>query len=70
MTTIPTINPTIKYRSIAALKKLILPDLRNQLESPTVVQDGDGEPVAVLLPWEQFCALQNAANGGDSDNKD
>lgn len=58
---IPTINPAVKYRTVSALRKLLLPDLESALTSPIVIQDGEGEPLAVLIPWQQFCELQDAA---------
>ena len=58
---VPTINPTVKYRTVATLKKLILPELRAHLEFPVVIQETDGQPVAVLVPWAEFIALQEAA---------
>lgn len=59
--TITRIDPTVKYRTVAALKRLLLPDLEAALGSPIVIQDGEGEALAVLLPMEDFLALQEAA---------
>lgn len=59
---IPPTNPTVKYRTVAALKKLLLPDLEAILGSPVVITDGEGEPVAVLVPFDAFVELQEAAN--------
>lgn len=65
--TIPTINPTVKYRTVAALKRLLLPDLEAALGSPIVIQDAQGEALAVLVPMEDFLALQDAANSANAD---
>lgn len=59
---IPPTNPTVKYRTVAALKKLLLPDLEAILGSPIVITDGEGEPVAVLVPFDQFIEIQQAAD--------
>lgn len=65
--TITRIDPTVKYRTVAALKRLLLPDLEAALASPIVIQDGDGGALAVLVPFDDFCALQDAANRKDAD---
>jgi hypothetical protein len=64
--TIPTINPNVRYRSVAALKKLLLPDLEAALGSPVVIQDSDSEPLAVLVPWGTYLELQESASANGS----
>lgn len=65
--TIPMINPSVKYRTVSALKKLLLPDLTATLASPVVITDGEGEPVAILVPFESYIELQTTANGDAKD---
>lgn len=61
--TITRIDPNVKYRTVAALKRLLLPDLEAALGSPIVIQDAQGEALAVLVPMEDFLAMQDAASG-------
>lgn len=54
--TIPTIDPNVRYVGVASLRKLNAELLRAMSET-LVIQDSD-EPIAVLVPYKTFLAMQ------------
>lgn len=58
---LPVIDERVEYRGTSYLRQLTSEALRD-LDIVVVVQDGAGaERLAVLVPYDQFIALQRAA---------
>jgi hypothetical protein len=53
---IPYVDPTVQHVGISRLRALNVTQLR-ELEKTLVIQDND-EPLAVLLKYEHFLAMQ------------
>lgn len=54
--TIPVIDPNVKYVGVASLRTLKA-DVLRALDKTLVIQDAD-EPIAVLVPYSVFLAMQ------------
>ena len=56
MATIPYIDPNVEHVGVSRLRKLNSDELRH---IKTMVLQDNGEPLAVLLRYEQFLMMQN-----------
>ena len=54
MVNIPTIDPTVKHVTVGQMRRVLVEDLPRR----TLVVTEDAEPLAVLLPYETFLAMQ------------
>lgn len=56
----PIIDPRVQFRGTTVLRTLNVAEL-NALDGPIVLQDGGGNRLAVLVPYEQYLTLQDKA---------
>lgn len=64
---IPTIDPNVKFVGVAALRKLNA-DLIRALDKTLVIQDNE-EPIAVVVPYATFLAMQTERDALTTDAK-
>ncbi len=57
---IPYIDPMVRHTGVSELRKLTADVLRG-LKETIVLQDESGAPLAILVPWEDFMAMQRHA---------
>lgn len=66
---IPMIDPNVRYVGVASLRKLNAELL--QAMSETLVIQHEDKPIAVLLPYSVFLAMQTERDGQrDAHNKE
>jgi hypothetical protein len=53
----PTIDPTVEYVGVSSLRQLNADALR-AMTNVWIIKDGHG-PVAVVIPYERFLAMQS-----------
>lgn len=56
---IPTVDPQVKYVGSSWLRGLNAEAMK-ALSGAVVVQDGDAEPMVVILPYETYLRIQEA----------
>ena len=54
---IPYIDPNVQYVGVSKLRTLNATNL-NKLDKTLVIQDNEAKPLAVVLSYEQFMAIQ------------
>ncbi len=60
---IPYLDPNVQHVGVTRLRSLNVTQLR-ELEKTLVIQDND-EPLAVLLKYDQFLAMQERIRNSD-----
>jgi hypothetical protein len=60
---IPYVNPSVQHVGISRLRALNVTQLRD-LDKTLVIQDND-KPLAVLLKYEHFLAMQERMRDGE-----
>jgi hypothetical protein len=60
---IPYLDPSVQHVGVSRLRALNIEQLRD-LDKTLVIQDND-KPLAVLLKYEQFMAMQAQIRGGE-----
>lgn len=66
--TIPRIDPSVKHVGISKLRDLNATKLRKQTDETLVIQEND-TPLAVLLSYKKFLAIQAAMDVIDKERK-
>lgn len=60
MTAIPQIDPQVKYRGSSYLRELSVENMK-ALEGATVIQDGESNPLIVIVTFDAYMKIQNEA---------
>ena len=59
-TRIPYINPDVRYLGVSSLREMDQKFL-SEMNYPIVLKKPDGTELVVIMPWEMFLKLQDAA---------
>ena len=66
---IPYINPNVRYLGVSCLRTMDQKFLE-EMNYPIVLKKSDGTELAVVVPWQTFLTMQDAATAEPTEKQE